>query len=108
MSFSIKIPKVKLDLDCYCVFGVKKVAVSFATIHFICTNPTGSMGVERATKPLKVAVYTKQRNRLESGNKKMLLRTGLNLRFLSGTKFAMNTSLNKSNSVFFFFSIWNF
>ena len=58
---------------------------------------TGSMSVERVAKPLKVAVYTKQRNRLEFGNKKMLLRTGLNLRFLLGIKFAMKTTLNKSN-----------
>ena len=84
---------MKLDLDCYCVFGVKKVAVSFATIHFICTNPTGSMGVERATKPLKVAVYTKQRNRLDLGNKKILLRTGLNLRFLLEMKVEMKLLL---------------
>ena len=55
------------------------------------------MSVERVAKPLKVAVYTKQRNRLECGNKKMLLRTGINLRFLSGIKFAMKSTLKKSN-----------
>ena len=55
------------------------------------------MSVERAAKHLKVAVYTKQRNRLELGNKKMLLRTGLNLRFLLEMKVAMKTTLNKLN-----------
>ena len=58
---------------------------------------TGSMSVERVAKPLKAAVYTKQRNRLECGNKKMLLRTGINLRFLSGIKFEMKSTLKKSN-----------
>ena len=73
MSFRIKIlKKVKLDLDCHYFFGVKKVPVSFTTIHFMYTNTTGSMYVERAAKPLKVAVYTTQRNRLECGNKRVL------------------------------------
>ena len=58
---------------------------------------TGSMSVERVAKHLKVAVYTKHRNRLECGNKKMLLRTGLNLRFLLGMKVAMKTTRNKFN-----------
>ena len=58
---------------------------------------SGSMSVERVAKPLKVAVYTKQRNRLECGNKKMLLRTGLNLRFLLGMKVAWKTTRNKFN-----------
>ena len=55
------------------------------------------MSAERAAKHLKVAIYTKQRNRLECGNKKMLLRTGLNLRFLLGIKSAMKTTLKKYN-----------
>ena len=58
---------------------------------------TSSMSAERAAKHLKVAIYTKQRNRLECGNKKMLLRTGLNLTFLVGMKVAMKTTLNKSH-----------
>ena len=56
---------------------------------------TGSMSVERVAKHLKVAVYTKHRNRLECGNKKMLLRTGLNLRFLLGMKVAMKATRNE-------------
>ena len=61
---------------------------------------TGSMSVERVAKHLKVAVYTKLRNRLECGNKKMLLRTG-NLRFLSGMKVALKTTRSKFNLSFF-------
>ena len=71
---------------------------------------TGSMSVERAAKHLKVAVYTKQRNRLEFGNKKMLLRTGLNLWFLLGMKVAIKLLLTSliifksgvKNSIVFF------
>ena len=55
------------------------------------------MSVGRVVKQFKADVYTKYRNRLECGNKKMLLRTGLNLRFLLGIKFAMKSTLNKSN-----------
>ena len=53
------------------------------------------MSAERAAKHLKVAIYTKQQNRLECGNKKMLLRTGLNLTFLLGMKVAMKATRNK-------------
>ena len=50
---------------------------------------TGSMTVERAAKPMKNSVYTKFRRRLSPGRSSMLLRVGLNLRFLAETKLAM-------------------
>ena len=55
------------------------------------------MSVDRVAKHLKVAVYTKLRNRLECGNKNMILRTGLNLRFLLVMKVAMKTTRYKFN-----------
>ena len=55
------------------------------------------MIVGRATKHLKVVVYTNHQNILEFGNKMILLRTGLNLRFLLGMKVAMKTTRNKFN-----------
>ena len=58
---------------------------------------TGSMFVERVARHLKVAVDTKHRYRLELGKEKMLLRTGLNLRFLLGIKVVMKITLSKFN-----------
>ena len=55
------------------------------------------MFVERVARHLKVAVDTKHRYRLELGKEKMLLRTGLNLRFLLGMKVVMKTTLSKFN-----------
>ena len=42
----------------------------------------GSISVERVAKPLKNKVWTNERNRLGPGNAAMMLRVGLNLRFL--------------------------
>ena len=61
---------------------------------------TGSMSVGRVAKYSKVAVYTKHRNRLECDSKKMLLDTGLYLRFLLGFKVAMKTTRSKFNFAF--------
>ena len=47
---------------------------------------TGSMTVERVAKPLKNRVMTKERSRLSSEKSSMLLRVGLNLRFLQASK----------------------
>jgi len=43
---------------------------------------TGSIAVERIAKPFKVNVLSKKRNRLLTSNAELLLRVGLNLRFL--------------------------
>jgi hypothetical protein len=47
---------------------------------------TGSMTVERVAKPLKNKVMTKERAKLSSPKGAMLLRVGLNLRFLQAFK----------------------
>jgi hypothetical protein len=47
---------------------------------------TGSMTVERVAKPLKNKVMTKERAKLSSEKGSMLLRVGLNLRFLQAFK----------------------
>ena len=47
---------------------------------------TGSMTVERVAKPLNNRVMTKERSRLSSEKSSMLLRVGLNLRFLQASK----------------------
>jgi len=47
---------------------------------------TGSMTVERVAKPLKNSVLTKERNKTGLGKTEMLLRAGLNLRFLQDSK----------------------
>ena len=50
---------------------------------------TGSMTVERVAKPLKNSVCTKSRRRLKPKVASILLRTGLNLRFLVESKMRM-------------------
>jgi len=47
---------------------------------------TGSMTVERVAKPLKNSVMTKERSQLGTAKAEMLLRVGLNLRFLHEAK----------------------
>ena len=47
---------------------------------------TGSMTVERVAKTLKHAVLTEDRAKMATGKSEMLLRCGLNLRFLHETK----------------------
>ena len=47
---------------------------------------TGSMTVERVAKPLKNSVLTKDRSKLSTGKSEMLLRAGLNLRFLQDSR----------------------
>jgi hypothetical protein len=44
------------------------------------------MTVERVAKPLKNSVLTKDRSKLSTGKSEMLLRAGLNLRFLQDSK----------------------
>ena len=44
----------------------------------------GSMDAERAAKPLKHSILTKERNRLEHEKAEVLLRTKTNLRYLMG------------------------
>ena len=44
----------------------------------------GSMDAERAAKPLKHSILTKERNRLEHEKAELLLRTKTNLRYLMG------------------------
>ena len=47
---------------------------------------TGSMTVERVAKPLKKSVLTKECSKLSTGKSEMLLRAGLNLRFLQDSR----------------------
>jgi len=42
----------------------------------------GSMSVERTAKPLKRRIVIKERNRLSTGKSQLMLRVGLNLRYL--------------------------
>ena len=56
---------------------------------------TGSVTVERVTKPLKNFVFSKGRRRLDYHTASRLLRRGLNLRFLREIKIGMKAkSLN--------------
>ena len=48
-------------------------------------NSTGSICVERAAKPLKNKVATKERNRLGADKRNMLLRVGINMRLKTAT-----------------------
>ena len=50
---------------------------------------TGSMTVERVTKPQKNYVFSKGRRRLDRQRASQLLRCGLNLKFLNEIKVAM-------------------
>ena len=60
---------------------------------------TGSKSVEGAVNHFKLSIFTKHRNGLWCGYKKMLFRSDLSLSFLLGLKVAMQTTLNKSNLV---------
>ena len=46
----------------------------------------GSMDAERAAKPPKYSILTKERNRLEHEKAELLLRTRTNLRYLMGLR----------------------
>ena len=61
---------------------------------------TGSKSVEGAVNHFKLSIFTKHRNGLWCGYKKMLFRSDLSLSFLLGLKVAMQTTLSKSNLVF--------
>ena len=62
---------------------------------------TGSKSVEGAANHFKLSIFTKHRNGLGCGYKKMLFRSDLSLRFLFGLKVAIKTTLNKSNLAVF-------
>ena len=47
---------------------------------------TGSMDTERAVKPLKHSIITKQRNKLENGKALTLFRASQNLKYLANAK----------------------
>ena len=51
---------------------------------------SGSMDVERAAKPLKNKIMTKQRNRMGRGTAEVLARAGMNMRLLHAAKMNMN------------------
>jgi hypothetical protein len=56
---------------------------------------TGSISVERVAKPLKNKVATKERNRLDTDKRAVLLRAGLNLRLKSESLKSAKTALGK-------------
>jgi len=54
-----------------------------------------SIAVERVAKPLKNKVWTKDRNKLPPESAGLLLRVGLNLRFLHEAKSALKLAASK-------------
>ena len=59
----------------------KIIAIPLASIR-----TEGSISVERVAKPLKNKVWSKERNKLGPEKAAVLLRAGLNLRFLHEAK----------------------
>ena len=53
---------------------------------------SGSMDVERAAKPLKNKIMTKQRNRMGRGTAEVLARAGMNMRVLHAAKMNMKST----------------
>jgi hypothetical protein len=69
----------------------KSVLCTDAAKQLLSVCISGSMGVERAAKPLKNAVLVKDRNAQSVGVTEMALRAGLNLRFLQAAKINLRT-----------------
>jgi hypothetical protein len=69
----------------------KSVLCTDAAKQLLSVCISGSMGVERAAKPLKNAVLVKDRNAQSVGVTEMALRAGLNLRFLQAAKINFRT-----------------
>ena len=59
--------------------------------------PVSQIYVRVAHQPKKTGGPSREGKRVEGGNKKLPLRTGLNLRFLLGMKVAMKTTRNNFN-----------
>ena len=73
----------------FCAWKPNSLLYQKVAKRLLSLRSTGSMSVERIAKPMKNFVYSKSRRRMDLKRSSMLLRVGLNLRFLAQTKLNM-------------------